>query len=98
MNVHMMRKATFPILAAMVLAPAVAVSQVPGSTGGSVGKQDKSVSGGTGTSQAQPTARSGKNNAPAQTAGSCRNVVGTWKWYLGLSETVYFSDGSIRHS
>jgi hypothetical protein len=25
-------------------------------------------------------------------------VVGTWKWYLGLSETVYFSDGSIRHS
>ena len=71
-----------------------------GSTGGTIGKTDKSISG----DREEPRherAEPRKKPAPKETShtasgSSCRNIVGTWKWYLGLSQTTYLADGTSR--
>jgi hypothetical protein len=66
-----------------------------GSTGGIVGNENKSVSGV--TSHAAPPSR--RPDAGEQETGrSCGRIVGTWSWYLGVSESVFLKDGTARHS
>jgi hypothetical protein len=95
-----MHRAVLVIFAINVLAPVAAFAQMqPGSTGGNVGRQDKSVSGGSGSVVAPPK----KNIAPLEASqspvkSSCRNVVGEWKWYLGLTVTTFSADGALRNS
>jgi len=94
-----MRLVASIVLTSALMATNLAFAQTPGNTGGTVGKQDKSASGGVGAVQGTPKASA----APAEAAqaaskSSCRNVVGTWRWYLGLSETTYLADGTARHS
>jgi hypothetical protein len=70
-----------------------------GSTGGTVGKQDKSASGG--EEPAKPKSHSHKlASRPAadkSKSSGCGNVAGTYKWVLGTS-TVIKADGTAAHS
>jgi hypothetical protein len=100
-----MRPAVTPsavaILCAIVALPLtnhVALAQA-GSAGGSVGKQDKSVSGASGSAVAPPK----KNTVPSAASqspikSSCRNVVGEWKWYHGLIVVTFSADGVLRNT
>src|SRR5580704_8701764 len=68
-----------------------------GSTGGTVGKQDKSVSGG--EEPAAPRSQMHRS-ATAPVAGKarssgCGNVVGTYKWAMGT--TVINADGTATN-
>jgi hypothetical protein len=69
-----------------------------GSTGGTIGKEDKSVSG---TQEPrEPNDRSGR--APHQRAtaspneADCARLVGTWSWPFG--STTFSADHTMRHS
>jgi hypothetical protein len=69
------------------------------STGGTVGKQDKSASGG--EEQVQPKSRLHKGTsrpaADKSKSSGCGNMVGTYKWILGTT-TVVKADGTTTHS
>jgi len=67
---------------AQATSPAMAQA---GSTGGTVGKQDKSVSGG--EEQAEPKSRPHKSPVVADKPKSsgCGNVVGAYKWPVGIT-------------
>jgi hypothetical protein len=76
----------------MLSAAAVAFAQMqPGSTGGNVGKQDKSVSGGNASEDS-----SSPHHSVAK-GSSCGRIAGTWKWVLGTA-TVISSNGSANNS
>jgi hypothetical protein len=70
----------------------------PGNIGGSVGKQDKSVSGGEEKLPSiQPRSKQQKNGASDQSNHSkrhddggdgCANVVGIWHWHNGVTSDV----------
>jgi hypothetical protein len=85
------------LLVALVVAPWSAFPQA-GSTGGTIGKTDKSASGG---DDSEPRTHH-RRNTPTRDATSssgCQKVVGTWAWHAGLgSETVISQDGSVRNS
>lgn len=97
------------MLSALVVAAQqhVAFAQA-GSTGGVIGKQDKSVSGGGAVEE--PTVRSaGPRRAPEkspgqdQTRSACGRMPGVWTangWYnsiYGRGDVVLNADGSARH-
>jgi hypothetical protein len=69
-----------------------------GSTGGTLGNTDKSISG----DREQPRREeprkrvTPKESNHTASGSSCRNIVGTWKWYLGLGQTTYLADGTSR--
>jgi hypothetical protein len=105
----MSRKTCFAVLALSLAAFASltgvrsALAQA-GSTGGTVGKTDKSLSGG---EDARPTSQPNSQAHVRQpttkeqrTGGSCGKIVGTWAWHylLGTSETVFRSDGTASNS
>jgi hypothetical protein len=61
-----------------------------GSTGGTIGKENKSVSGADGPRVAAP-ARSGskaQNPVAGATGKGCGKIVGAWKWSNGLNVVV----------
>jgi hypothetical protein len=98
-----MRIAALLVLTIALLAPMTAIPQTPGSMGGSVGKQDKSISGSDESSRPAPAAtskKSAKPKEPVQTASksSCQKIVGTWKWHLGLQAMTFSADGQVRSS
>jgi hypothetical protein len=71
-----------------------------GSIGGTIGKQDKSISGGEEAEKPraapvpkQPAAK----GQEASTGRSCGKIVGTWSWYLGVSQSVFHKDGTALH-
>jgi hypothetical protein len=74
-----------------------------GSTGGTLGKTDKSVAGERDDEPPQthrisrPPPRP-KDKAVSAQDSSCKDIVGTWKWYLGLSQTTFLADGSAHNS
>jgi hypothetical protein len=98
----LMRFAAIVVCAAIVAAvPGKAMSQA-GSTGGTVGKQDKSVSG---TETGEPRQSSPKARRQASAAakdsneGSCGKFVGTWEWsHIGIVTVVFNADGSASGS
>jgi hypothetical protein len=62
-----------------------------GSTGGTIGKKDKSVSGSEETATRKTQPAPGKSNS-----SGCGNVVGTYKWYLGVT-TVINANGTATN-
>jgi hypothetical protein len=104
-----MREAITPMgIAALALLALIATSKASfaqaGSTGGTIGKQDKSFSGG---EETPPPRRDTRPAKPASAASSsppreretrCMAIVGTWTWYLGITETVFNQNGSTRNS
>jgi len=76
-----------------------------GSTGGTIGKQDKSISGGEDAADSQravsmrkPPRPSRQSAATAPTGGPCSRIVGTWLWYNGVSVTVHSSSNTTTQS
>jgi hypothetical protein len=104
----MHRTASFIFVVSVILAPAAAVAQVqPGGTGGTVGKHDKSISGGAAPDEPGHSAREHKPHRPVakpsdkairETRGSaCGSIAGTWKWALGQTSVIK-SNGSATNS
>jgi hypothetical protein len=96
-----MRRFILPIfLTATFSAPCVAQVQ-PGSVGGTIGKQDKSISGGEETDRpraAPHPKRAAANSHETSSGGSCSRIVGTWSWGYGLSEMVFGQNGTVRQN
>jgi hypothetical protein len=64
-----------------------------GSTGGTIGKQGKSASGGDAEPRQRPNSRTGEKSS----SGSCQKIVGSWSWVAGF-ETVFSANGTGRNS
>jgi hypothetical protein len=74
-----------------------------GSTGGTIGKQDKSISGSEETDRPRATAHSKRpatNSQETSSGPACSRIVGTWKWGggLGLTEMTFNQNGTVRQS
>ena len=65
-----------------------------GSTGGTIGKENRSVSG---SEQKKPTDSGRSATRKTSTRTGCGRIVGTWRWPLG-QEVVFTSGGSMRIS
>jgi hypothetical protein len=88
-------------LSHLVSANASSALAQAGSTGGSIGKQDKSMSGGEEADRARAATHPKQPAAKARETSSgrsCGRIVGRWSWYLGTSEVVMYKDGSAGHS
>ena len=71
-----------------------------GSIGGTIGKQDKSISGGEAVDAprvAPLPKRSAAKTQETASGRSCNRIVGTWSWYLGVSDSVFRKDGTALH-
>ena len=66
-----------------------------GSVGGTIGKTDKSASGG--AEQINPVRRAREAPARESAISRCLKIVGTWNWDP-IGETVFGRDGFVRHS
>jgi hypothetical protein len=99
----MMRPITILACAGMLmLLPATAFAQA-GSTGGTVGKTDKSVSGEAAPqSPPQPERHTAKPTIASRSnevSGSCGKFVGAWEWtHIGIITVVFKSDGTAEAS
>jgi hypothetical protein len=74
-----------------------------GSTGGTIGKQDKSISGGEDAAERavpmrKPPRPARQSAATAPTGGPCSRIVGTWLWYNGSSVTVHSNSNKTTQS
>jgi hypothetical protein len=84
--------------ASMLWATTAAVAQgQPGSTGGTIGKRDKSISGSATPDERSPSTREHKPHHSAAKSSSCGRIVGRWKWHFD-TKTVISSNGSARNS
>jgi len=91
---------------AVMLMPVTALAQA-GSTGGTIGKTDKSISGGEEADDSRPSTRKQKPHRsvaipPDEASGgikgsSCGRIAGTWNWVLGITVVVK-PNGSITSS
>ena len=82
-------------LAALVqIVCAIPVIAESGSTGGAVGLHDKSISGAT-PADRPPIVR--PKPAAVTSGGPCSKLAGTWSWYLGVSNVILQSDGTMQH-
>jgi hypothetical protein len=86
----------------MLSAPVLAQIQ-PGSVGGTIGKQDKSISGGDDTAHSGHDVPTSKHHgsashsvATAPTGGRCSRIIGTWLWDNGVSVTVNSSNKTTQ--
>jgi hypothetical protein len=81
-----------PHIGVLLVAAAPAFAQTQsGSLGGTIGKQDKSVTGG---EEARPPQR--PLRAPAK--NGCQKVVGNWTWRGGTSQTTFDASGTGRNT
>jgi hypothetical protein len=76
-----------------------------GSTGGTIGKQEKSISGGDDTADSQhavptnkPRRSADHSVATAPTGGPCSRIIGTWLWHNGVSVTVHSNSNTTTQS
>ncbi len=76
------------------MACATPVSAESGSTGGAIGLHDKSISGAT---PADRPAMVRPKPAAVTSGGPCSKLAGTWSWYLGVSNVILQSDGTMQH-
>jgi hypothetical protein len=75
------------------------VAQIqPGSVGGAIGKQDKSISGGAeeNTPRAAPHAKRQATSRETSSGSACSRIVGTWSWGYGVSEMTFNQNGTVR--
>ena len=71
-----------------------------GSIGGTVGKQDKTISGSEEADRpraAPPPKPPAAKPQESASGHSCGRIVGRWSWYLGVSDSVFHKDGSALH-
>jgi len=71
-----------------------------GSVGGTIGKQDKSISGGEEADRPRATPvpkRSAAKTHETSSGRSCNRIVGTWSWYLGVSNVIFHKDSTALH-
>jgi hypothetical protein len=71
-----------------------------GSVGGTIGKQDKSISGGEEAERPRAAPlpkRSAVSTRETPSARSCNRIVGTWSWYLGTTDSVFHKDRTALH-
>jgi hypothetical protein len=101
----MIRRASFGIallaLSHLAFANVSSALAQAGSIGGTIGKQDKSISGGVDAETrraAPPPKRSATKAQDTSSDHSCTRIVGNWTWYLGLTETVFNQGGTARNS
>jgi hypothetical protein len=68
-----------------------------GSTGGIIGKQDKSMSGGEEADRprAEPHPKRPAKVRETSSGRSCGSIVGRWSWYLGISESGGFCEVAL---
>ena len=93
----MHRIASLIFAASVFWTSAIAVAQVqPGSTGGTVGKQDTSVSGGGTLEDSRPSIRKREPHPSVAKNSSCERIAGTWQW--GGYAVVVKQDGSAHNS
>src|ERR1700733_7925700 len=74
-----------------------------GSTGGTIGKQDKSISGDAEVDRpraAHHSKRPATNSQETSSGPACSRIVGTWKWGggFGLTKMVFNQNGTGRQS
>ena len=90
--------ALFVMFVMLMPQPARVFAQA-GSTGGTIGKQDKSISGGSPMEGSRDTPRKSQASAvklPSKTMSSaCDKIVGTWKWGPGFL-VVIKSNGTAQ--
>ena len=80
------------------LAPAFAQA---GNAGGTIGKQDKSISGGEPADTPRAALHPKQSiTKPRETSSghSCNRIVGTWSWAYGLTEMVFSKNGTVRQT
>jgi len=92
-SMHILLRVT-PVVTLLVV-PLVAFAQSD-SIGGSLGKTDKSASGGEPAPEARKRAALKPAKAVTAREASCRYLVGAWIWSPGT--TIFAADGSERHS
>jgi hypothetical protein len=96
-----MRRFILPIFViATFSAPCVAQVQ-SGSVGGTVGKQDKSISGGSEEDrprEAPHSKRPATNSRETSSGTACSRIVGTWSWGYGVTEMTFRQNGTVRQS
>jgi hypothetical protein len=88
------------IVALSLALPASALAQA-GSTGGVIGKQDKSISGSEESvrPRAAPHPKRAATNTRETSSGSpCSRIVGIWSWGYGMGEMTFDQNGTVRHS
>ncbi len=91
------------LLSNLVFAHACPALAQAGSTGGVIGKQEKSISGGVEADRPPAAPRSKRpaaNSREASSGAACSRIVGTWKWGggLGLTQMVFSQNGTVRQS
>jgi hypothetical protein len=100
---QLMRLVTVLTCAALII-PATVFAQA-GSTGGTLGKTDKSISGGEEQSEPRrvPESKRPARSAVAKekpTGNSCQKIVGRWAWHYwtGTTETVFSRGGTGQNA
>lgn len=93
--------ATKPLLAIIIFfaGGSHALGQA-GSTGGTIGRIDKSISRGGEADRPRAAPYPKRPSAkPHETSSghSCGRIVGRWSWYLGTSKSVFHKGGSAGH-
>jgi hypothetical protein len=89
--------------AVMLSAPTLASAQ-PGSTGGTIGKMDKEISGGEESSAGSRTSPRSPSRTLAhqqhEGEGKCKGIAGKWayNWTVGINEAIFNSDGTGSNS
>ncbi len=97
-------KLAFGFLVAIAIGAASApVLAQSGNIGGTIGKQDKTVSGSEEkptppSKNSKPTKRRAATNQSAPVARDSCKLVGNWSWALGLSNVVFKADRSTSHT
>ena len=86
--------ACFAVMGALAVAMPGSAWAQSGNVGGTIGKKDKTVTGG--DQPAITPARKTRATAAAPKASGCRALVGSWSWPFGNS--VFKADRSVRHS
>jgi hypothetical protein len=72
-----------------------------GSTGGTIGKQDKSISGGEEADRPRAVPhpkRAATTSRETESDAACRRIVGTWSWAYGLTEMAFSQNGTAKQS
>jgi hypothetical protein len=86
----------------LVFANVTAALAQAGSTGGTIGKQDKSISGGEEADRPRavpplPKRSATSTHETAASGRSCNRIVGTWSWHLGVSDVIFHKDSTALH-
>ena len=72
-----------------------------GSVGGTIGNQDKTVSGGGEADRPRAVPhpkRAATNSSETSSGAGCGRIVGTWSWGYGVTEMVFYQNGTVRQS